>query len=172
MGSVRDTWSHQSLQGTHFVVLIQPHGMQKLHAVFMKARGQLMFGLYSCTADFILFRPDSTYTTDDAGPWPWSMQQLDTVLSSHTACVASYLQSLAAEVLNICCSRDVRQALLGAKAHEILPGDPLNMNMVGLLLRSSIQMRAACLDMVLASAKAFADVLGSGAAIEVIIFGC
>jgi len=160
------------VQRTCFVPLIRIHGMQKLHAVFMKARGQLMFGLYSCTADFMLFRPDSTYTPDDAGPWPWSMQQLDTVLSSHTACVASYLQSLAAEVLNICCGLDVRQALLGAEAHEVLPGDPLNMSMVGLLLRSSIQMRAACLNMVLASAKAFADVLGSGAAIQVITLCC
>lgn len=148
------------------------NGMQKLHQVFMKARSQVMFGLYPCTADFILFRPDSTYTFEDAGPWPWSVQQLDTVLSSHTACVASYLQTLSAEVLNMCCGHDVRQALLGAEANDLLPGDPLDKNMLGLLLRSSIQMRAACLDMVLASAQAFAHALGRDATDQVMVLCC
>jgi len=116
-----------------------------------------MYALHPCTSDFVLFRPDSTYTSDDAGPWPWSLQQFDTVLSSHTACVASYLQSLSAEVLNICCGQDVRRALLGADVDTVLPGDPLGESMTSLLLRSSIQMRAACLDMVMATAQLFTN---------------
>lgn len=126
-----------------------------------------MLGLHPCTPDFILFRPDSTYTLDDAGPLPWTLQQIDTLLSSHTVCVGSYLQSLAAEVLNICCGQDVRQRLLGPDAKAIVPGDPSEKKVAGLLLRSSIQMRAACLDMVLATAQEFADAV-CGASAQVL----
>ena len=130
--------------------------MQMIHDVYLKARIQLLYAMHPCTPDFLLFRPDSTYTEEDAGQFPWMLKQLETVLAAHSSQVASYLQSLAPEVLNICCSEDVRSALSGKKTAALLPGDTMDESLQGLLMRCSLNLRAVCREMILESADVFA----------------
>lgn len=128
-----------------------------IHDIFLKARDQLMYALHPCASDFLLFRPDSTYTEEDAGQLPWMLKQLETVMEAHSAQVASYLRSLAPEVLNICCGEDVRTALSGKKTAALLPGDTMDEALLGLLTRCSLNLRAVCREMILESADVFAS---------------
>lgn len=127
-----------------------------IHDTFLKARAQLMYAMHGCTPDFLLFRPDSTYTEEDAGQLPWMLKQLEAVLAAHSSQVASYLQSLAPEVLNICCGEDVRTALSGKATAALLPGDSMDEALLGLLTRCSLNLRAVCREMILESADVFA----------------
>jgi hypothetical protein len=131
--------------------------VQRLHEIFLKIRTQLMYALHPCTADFQLFRPESTYTADNVGAFPWTLRQLDGVLSAHTSVMASYLQSLSPEALSICCSMEVRAALVPGATSGVLPGDDLDTEMAALLLRTSLCLREACQEMLLESAEAFAS---------------
>ena len=131
--------------------------VQMIQDVYLKARSQLMYAMHPCTPDFLLFRPDSTYTEEDAGNLPWMLKQLEAVLAAHSAKVASYLQSLAPEVLNICCGEDVRSALSGKKTAALIPGDSMDESLQGMLTRCSLNLRAACREMILESADAFAS---------------
>jgi hypothetical protein len=129
---------------------------QNIHDIFMRVRKQLMYGLSPCTTDFQLFRPDDTYKEEDAGPLPWTLKQLEAILAAHSSMVAQYVQSLAPEVLNICCGQDVRSALIGKASAALMPGDTMDEALLGLLVRCSLNLRAACREMVLESADAFA----------------
>lgn len=131
--------------------------MQMIRDTFLKARAQLMYAMHPCTPDFLLFRPDSTYTEEDAGQLPWMLKQLEAVLASHSAQVASYLQSLAPEVLNICCGEDVRTALSGKETAALMPGDTMDEALLGLLTRCSLNLQAVCREMLLESVNVFAS---------------
>jgi hypothetical protein len=130
---------------------------QMIQDILLKARTQLIYAMHPCTPDFLLFRPDSTYTVEDAGQLPWGLKQLETVLSAHSSQVASYLRALAPEVLSICCGVDVRSALIGKKTEALLPSDNMDEVLVGLLTRCSLNLRAVCREMVLESADVFAS---------------